>query len=240
MTQIAVISDIHGNLPALNAVLSEIDQTDAEQIICAGDIVGILGWNSRVVELVNERCRRVVFGNHDKRIFPDTAFNPSYPVAQDELELVETQLDQWHQEWLYSLPERISTPEIVLAHARPFFYRDPGYPVHGMAQGDEGMPPREFTRIGPHLDGRTAVIGHTHEQHVVDCSKFQGQDGLVLNPGSVGVPWDGDAEFAVFDTETHDYSLHSVEFDNSTVRERLSDVGCPVTKYKSERKKRRL
>lgn len=240
MTKVAAISDIHGNLPALNAVLSEMSQTDVEQIICAGDLVGILGWNDRVVELVKERCRRTVFGNHDKRIFPDTAFNPSFPAAEDELDLVTEQLDEEHIDWLYSLPERISTPEIVLAHARPFFYRDPGYPVHGMAQGDTGMRPKEFTRIGPHLEGRAAVIGHTHEQHAVDCSKFQGQDGLVVNPGSVGVPWYSDAEYAIFDTETHEYSLHSVDFNNDLVQERLTDLGNPPSKYQSEREIKRL
>ena len=236
MTQITAIADIHGNGPALDAVLAQPEVQDSDYIYCAGDIIGILGFNDTVVETVRDECREVVYGNHDARVLPTHAYAPNFPAAQDEMEITTSQLGEAHIEYLSRLPERISKPRFVLAHARPFFFRDPGYPLDGFAQGDRGMGPKEFTRIGPHLDGRTAIIGHTHEQHAVNCDRFEGQSGLVVNPGSVGVPWFSEAQYATIDLDTQEYSLHSVEFDNDAVEERLTELGHPPGKYDDNRR----
>lgn len=231
--QTGVVADVHGNRPALEAVLDEFDDRGIETVYCAGDIVGILGWNQWTVETVRDRCEQSVFGNHDSRIRPDFAYTPSFPAARDEHRIVTEQLDEDHVGWLSELPDRIDTDQYVLAHARPFYQRDPGYPCHGFAQGDRGIMPKDFTRIGPHLDDRVALLGHTHEQHAVDCSKFEGQSGLVLNPGSVGVPWYSSAEYAIVDLETHDYELCSVEYDNCRVEDRFDEMGLEVGQYSS-------
>lgn len=233
---IGVVSDVHANRPALEAVLDDMPAVDA--LVCAGDIVGILGWNAWTVETIRDEFDYVVFGNHDARVRPDFAYAPSFEAARDEHGLVTEQLDTDHIEWLAGLPDRIETDSLIVGHARPFYFRDPGFPIHGYAQGDTGMGAREFTRIGPHLDGKTAVFGHTHEQHAVDCSKFQGQSGLALNPGSAGVPLYEDARYAVVDLDTQEYDLRRVEYDETRVEERLDDVGLPVGKYSSDRIRR--
>lgn len=229
MVTVGVVSDIHANRPALEAVLADMPDVDA--LACVGDIVGILGWNAWTVETVRDRFDYVVFGNHDARVRPEFAYSPSFPSAEDEAELVAEQLSDGHVEWLSELPERIETDSFIMGHARPFYFRDPGYPVHGFAQGDTGMGPGEFTRIGPHLDGKAAFIGHTHTQHAVDCDKFPGQSGLVVNPGSVGVPWYESADYAVVDLEDQSYELRSVEYDYDEVEDRLEATGNPVGKY---------
>lgn len=231
---VAVVSDIHANRPALEAVLDDIDSRAVDDILCAGDIVGILGWNDWTVETVRDRCGPTVFGNHDSRVRPDFAYAPSFQAARDEHSVVTDQLESDHIDWLADLPDRIETDDYVLAHARPFYFRDPGFPCHGYAQGDTGLTAREFTRVGPHLDGRCAFIGHTHEQHAVDCDRFEGQSGLVLNPGSVGVPWYEPADYATVDLVTQEYELHSVEYDIDRVEQQLESQGNPVGKYSTD------
>jgi len=228
---IAVVSDIHANRPALEVVLDDIEDRDIETIFCAGDIIGILGWNEWTVNTIRDIADQTVFGNHDARIRSDFAFTPSFPAARDEMALVAEQLNDEHIEWLSSLPDRIATDTYILSHSRPVYQRDPGYPFHGFAQGDYGVRPRDFTAYGSHIGDRVAMMGHTHEQHGLDCSKFPGQSGTMINPGSVGAPWDSDARYATVNLNTQEYDLHQIEYDNSRVRRRLDDVGLPVGKY---------
>ena len=228
-TVVGVVSDIHGNLPALEAVMNDMPRVD--YVLCAGDIVGMLGWNAECVDLVSNECSDTVFGNHDARVRTDFAFAPSFPAAQDEMRVVSRQLDEERVQWLSSLPDRVETSRYILAHARPFYFRDPGYPCHGFAQGDRGVLPRDFTTVGPHLDGKTALLGHTHEQHAVNCDNFEGQSGLVVNPGSVGVPFYEPAEYAVVNLDTQEYDLRQAEYDVSFVEDRLDAVGLDPDDY---------
>lgn len=231
--KLGLISDIHANKPALDAVLSDMPAVD--QLLCAGDIVGILGWNEEVVDMIKGECDYAVFGNHDARVRSDFAYAPSFQAARDEHRVVTDQLCEDQIGWLSNLPERLETDDWMMGHARPVYLRDPGYPCHGYAQGDYGAPARDFTRIGPHTEGKVAIMGHTHEQHAVDCSAFEGQSGLVVNPGSVGVQWNEPAEYAVVDTVSQTCILDSVEYDYDRVEQRLAEQGTPVGKYDSDR-----
>jgi len=230
--QIGVISDIHANRPALEAVLEDMPPVDA--LLCAGDIVGILGWNVWTVERIQDECDHVVFGNHDARVRPDFAYAPSFPAARDEHRIVTDQLGSEHIEWLAGLEDRCTTDSWILAHSRPVYQRDPGYPCHGFAKDDRGIDPRSFTRYGPHLNGRLACVGHTHEQHFVNFEKFPGQSGAMVNPGSTGAPWFTDAEYAVVDMDSMEADLRSVEYDNSRVRDQLESLGLDVGQYSND------
>lgn len=233
-TQVAAIADVHANRPALEAVLDDMPSVDS--LWCVGDIVGILGWNGWTVEAVREHCDHVVFGNHDARVRPDFAYAPSFVAARDEHRVVTEQLETEQVSWLAQLPDRVETDTVVMGHSRPFYFRDPGYPCHGYAEGDRGTPPRDFTTVGPHLDeGQVALMGHTHEQHAVRTTRFQGQNGIVVNPGSVGVPWYEPAEYAVIDLDTFDVDLCSVEYEYDQIEERMDEQDTPVGKYGADR-----
>lgn len=229
MQRLGVIGDVHANRPALEAVLDDMPSVDT--LLCAGDLCGIFGWNAWTVERIRSKCDYVVFGNHDCRVRPDFAYAPSFPAAQDEHRIVSEQLDADQIEWISNLPDRLESNRWVLAHARPFYQRDPGHPCHGFAVGDYGINPGEFTRIGPHLDGKLACVGHTHKQHFVNFEKFPGQSGAMVNPGSVGAPWYSDAEYAVVNMESMEADLRSVEYDNSLVRDRLESLGLEIGQY---------
>lgn len=237
--KIGVISDIHANLPALEAVLDELSDREVDAIVCVGDIIGVLGHPNEVVSLIKQSADHAVFGNHDTRVFPDRDWLPvsDYEVVEYEQALDEVTDENY--EWLTSLPGMVEAYEnVVIAHARP----DEDAPEGGLEYDDAGVRPSEFVSITTEAfdadgDGGVLLLGHTHKQHAVNVGKFKGQpDALVLNPGSVGFPFEydvpygeddaptlGKASFAVVDTETLEYDLCSVEYDATPVFDHLRD-----------------
>src|SRR4051812_18015918 len=79
MSLIAIFSDIHGNLPALKAVLDDIDTRKADQLYCLGDLVDFAPWTNEVIELLRSRKIVCIMGNHDERIAFD---KPMIPLAK--------------------------------------------------------------------------------------------------------------------------------------------------------------
>jgi putative phosphoesterase len=207
--RLGVLSDIHGNKVALEAVLSAMPAVD--QLVCAGDVVGYNPWHDDCVERLRERDVPTVQGNHDSAVANSTPpqFND---MANAGVEHARTQLSAGQRAWLAGLPTHrtVAGGQVALVHGHP----------------DD---PNRYTR--PHqfdagLLGEESVLvmGHTHIQHheVYD-------DGIVLNPGSVGQPRDGDprAAFAVVDLEEMAVTEHRVEYDTDAVIEAIEAAGLP-------------
>lgn len=237
MTTIGIISDIHGNQPALDAVLAALDNHDVDDVLCVGDIVGLLGASNACVDAVREHCSHAVYGNHDSRFFPDRNWVAVHDFDIAEYEQVMEGLTDENYTWLTSLPEQVTAYDtITLVHAHP----DSNDPA-GIQRGNAGIKPRDFAEKGSeHVDGGVLLLGHTHKQHAVNLDKFDGQSGLILNPGSVGFPFDhrtetddeddtetvfGKASYATLDPETQAYSLETVEYDATRVVEFLERWG---------------
>jgi predicted phosphodiesterase len=245
--KLGVISDIHGNLPALESVLDQFEARGIEEFVCVGDIIGVLGSPHEVASYIKQHARHAVIGNHDLRVAPQRDWMPAKDYEVVEYEHTMDELDEATYEWLVSLPGMVETDDgLVLTHSRP----DPASPS-GTAKGDAGVHPRSFTSVATDLGDVVLLMGHTHYQHAVDLSKFDGQEGLVLNPGSVGFPFThevvphddgtasyiGKASFAVVDTDTREYELASVEYDSTPVVEHLRehDLGREVRGPKKKR-----
>lgn len=240
---IGVISDIHGNYPALKTVVDSLDTRGVDEIVCVGDIVGILGASEACASLVRDKCTYVVYGNHDARFFPDRNWVPVRDVDIAEYEQVMDDLSNNNYEWLTSLPATTTAyGDVTIVHARPGT-DDPA----GTTRENAGVFPRDFIDVGgDYLDGGILLVGHTHEQHAVDLGKFDGQSGLMLNPGSVGFPFDKDAKtrqrfdrvvedtnsnptgkasYATVDTDTREYGLHTVEYDAEAIQTHVDKWG---------------
>lgn len=229
---VGVISDIHGNLPALNAVLAEFEARGIEEFVCLGDMVGVLGSSGTVASLIKNRARDVVVGNHDLRIDPQRDWMPVHDHEVVEYEHTLNTLDDTTHDWLLDLPGMVETEDgLFLAHSRP----DPDAST-GIEAGDSGVHPKEFTNIARDIGEVALLLGHTHTQHAVDLTKFDGQSGVVLNPGAVGFPYHtettetdsgtqytGTASFALIDTDAHDYNLGTVQYDSTSVINHLRD-----------------
>jgi putative phosphoesterase len=204
---LGVLSDIHANRVALDAVFEDMPAVDA--LVCAGDVVGYNPWPGDCVDALREREVPTVMGNHDRAVARGTAFRFN-GMAKAGIDHAERELDEEQTEWLRSLPDSRRVGDVTVVHGHP---DDPDRYTH----------PRKF---GPELlDGADAlVLGHTHVQ-----SHETFPEGVVLNPGSVGQPRDGDprAAYALLDTEELTVEERRVEYDVSAVVEAVADAGLP-------------
>jgi len=212
--QIGLISDIHANLPALEAVLDDMPPVD--DIICAGDVVGCNPWPCECLERVRAVSSLVVRGNHDRDVETPHRYEHN-KMANAGLEFAQRELSDGQREWLSELPEQTEFADDAyrLVHSHP----DPN-------QLGSYVRPAEFPKMRPYLDDHVGIVlGHTHVQH-----KATIDDRLIVNPGSVGQPRDGDerAAYAVLDTDADEVKLRRVEYDLNRVISRVEECGLPT------------
>ena len=211
--KLGVISDVHANRVALGAVLDDMPAVD--EMVCVGDVVGYNPWPGECVEAVRELCSSVVRGNHDRTVDSPAQYRANR-MAHAGLELASERLSADQKEWVRSLPRsaEVADGRILMVHDHP-------------EHVDRYVRPPDFARMRPYLDEYDALLlGHTHVQHEATV------DGrLVLNPGSVGQPRDGDprAAYAVVDTATEPMTadLHRVEYDVERVQAAIREAGLP-------------
>ena len=204
-TRIGVLSDIHGNAVALQAVLADIERVDA--LVCAGDVVGYGPSPGQCVSMIRDRDIPTVVGNHDWAVMN------GQPYESGDRYACETLPDDAIG-WLCTLPvsQRLFDDRLKLVHVHPDpDRRDPGIRI----EPPDFQP--EF--LG---DERVLVLGHTHIQHAEVYD-----NGTVVNPGSVGQPRDGnpDAAYAIVNMSDHSVELHRVSYDISRVQARIRDTG---------------
>lgn len=214
---VGLVGDIHGNKPALDAALERLESEGVDAVCCVGDIVGVLGWNREVVTTIRDRASVAVIGNHDVRVVPEGDYSPDSDYERIEHDMVTDQLTEDELAWLSSLPEKTRTGDITLVHSHP--------DEETRWSGDDRIPARDFVKMGAYTNGGILAFGHTHEQHAVDLDPFSGQSGLVINPGSVGVPYYESARCAVINTESQGFRLFEADYDEQQVVDRLQRLG---------------
>ncbi|WP_276255068.1 metallophosphoesterase family protein [Halomontanus rarus] len=206
---VGLVSDIHGNRVALEAVLEDMPDVDA--LACAGDVVGYNPWPADCVDAVRERAVPTVLGNHDAAVVDRTGFRFN-GMAQAGVRHAIEHLEDEQLEWLESLPEeRLEFDgRVKLVHGHP-------------ENPDRYTYPEDFS---PRLlgDEDVLVLGHTHVQHAERYA-----EGIVVNPGSVGQPRDGDprAGYAVLDLEAMTVETRRVAYDVEAVQRAVKDAGLP-------------
>ncbi len=207
--RVGVISDVHANRIALDAVLDEL--TDVDSIICAGDIVGYNPWPGDCIDWVRQRAIPTVLGNHDRMVATDRNFHGN-SMAQAGVSHAKNTITDGQREWLASLPTERSVHDdaIKIVHGHP---NDP----------DHYTRPEEFS---PALLGTESVLvmGHTHVQYHETYP-----EGTVMNPGSVGQPRDGDprAAYSILSLPSGDVEEHRVTYDIEAVITEIESVGLP-------------
>ncbi|MFC3959674.1 metallophosphoesterase family protein [Halovivax cerinus] len=207
--QVGFISDVHGNLVALETVLEDLPAVDA--LVCAGDVVGYNPWPGECIDALRDRDVPTVMGNHDRAVVTETGFRFN-DMASAGVEHALTVLDDDQRDWLESLPDErtLFDGRVKVVHGHP---EDP----------DRYTYPEEFS---PRMlaDEVVLVMGHTHVQHAETFA-----EGIVVNPGSVGQPRDGDprAAYAVCDLAAMTVETHRVAYDVDRVQDAIADVGLP-------------
>jgi predicted phosphodiesterase len=176
---IAVIADIHGNLPALEAVLADIQHRNVERIINLGDCVSGPLWPREVCDLLLARDDLTIRGNHDRWV---SGLDPARMGASDRYAY--SQLNQECRDWLSALPSTANADGGIFAcHGTPT--NDNQYLVEEVSDRRlvRAHPAAIQKRLG-NIQARVILCGHSHQQHLIQLP-----DGpLIVNPGSVGCP----------------------------------------------------
>jgi putative phosphoesterase len=215
---LGVISDIHSNLPALEAVVAQLDRLGAEKVICAGDMVGYNSFADGVLGLVKKRRMVSIRGNHDRAVTSGDTSDLS-DTAAEAVGWTRKHLAPNHLAWLGRLLARknlkVEGRKILVVHGSP------------LDEGEYVLPVKEdrwpFGNPGADL----LIMGHTHVQWT---DRFERYNLTVVNPGSVGQPRDTDprAAFAVIDTRDLSVRLHRVEYDIGKTAGAVIAAGLPA------------
>jgi putative phosphoesterase len=180
-------------------------------LVCAGDVVGYNPWPSDCVSAMRERAVPTVMGNHDRAVATGSAFRFNQMAAAG-VEYARERLSEAQLSWLSDLPDErtVADGRVKLVHGHP-------------ENPDRYTYPEEF---GPHLLGEedVLVMGHTH----VQGHELYGE-GVVMNPGSVGQPRDGDprAAYAVLDLDGPAVEERRVEYDIDAVMDAVRAADLP-------------
>jgi predicted phosphodiesterase len=211
-SSIAVFADVHGNLPALEAVLADIERQDVDEVLVGGDLVGRGPQGSEVVRRVRERGWRSIGGNHEEYLL---SFRREQ-VPAEWLHTAEWSASRWmaaqlHQE---DVDYIASLPFSTTASTRPGLRL-----VHGSPRScNEGIGPwTSDEQVGRHLariDESVLVCAHTHRPIE---RRLDGK--LVVNVGAVGLPFNRDprAQYAILDWTGGSWSVRfrQVAYDRS-------------------------
>jgi predicted phosphodiesterase len=232
--RLAVISDIHSNLSALQAVLAHIDRQDVQGIICLGDILGYGPDPVQCVDLVVERCAWSLMGNHDFGVlYEPTNFNLAaeqaayWTRAQFEAER-DTQRAARRWEFLERLKVRHIFDGFLCVHGTP------RRPINEYLFPEDAInSPVKMQQIFERVE-RHCLVGHTHVPGIFTDEpdfyppddlegvyKFNDSEKAIINPGSVGQPRDMDprASYAVLTDEC--VQFFRVEYDVEAVVQRI-------------------
>jgi len=217
--KVAIISDIHGNRHAFEAVLAEVDATDAEQLWCLGDLVGYGADPDACVDLARGRADVCLAGNHDLAVTGEIPLSEFSRGASLAAQWTQDVIDPANLDFLAALKPLGSAEDVGLYHASP---RDPVWEYVLSALLAELCLDEQ-----PH---RICLIGHSHVAlsfmrpegelatgeprragEVLDISSGE----WLINPGSVGQPRDGDprAGWLLLDLDGATAEFHRTEYD---------------------------
>lgn len=202
---LAIISDIHGNLSALQAVIDRIDNMSIRRIMCLGDVAGYYPDLDACADILRNRGIVTLMGNHDHYIASGTAC-PRSDSANRCLDHQRRTMRSDTAEWLSSLPKKVQSDGLEMVHAG---WND---------WSDEYMTPSDeyFSKVG----GHAFASGHTHVQYI-----WTGTKAIYCNPGSVGQPRDGDPRAAFATWNGTNFDLFRVPYDIDRTERSMQAAG---------------
>jgi predicted phosphodiesterase len=238
--KIALISDLHSNREALDAVLEDVEKQEAEAIYCLGDVVGYGPEPEYCVDVVRERTALCLLGNHDEALFRDASdFNPHARGAIDFTR------ERMQPAW-YSGSERKGRwrflKELPLSHSQGrwlFVHGSPRDPVREYVLSTDGfLNPDKLRAIFDTFEG-VAIAGHTHHPGLHDENlRFHGLNGaeqltmelpagkrFFVNVGSVGQPRDSDNRACYAILEDERVTWRRVPYDFQATAEKILRTG---------------
>jgi len=223
--RLALISDIHSNLPALEAVLADTESAAVDAVWCLGDVVGYGAQPNECAALVRERCSICLVGNHDLAALEQLDISTFSPAAAAAVRWTRERMSHETRAFLDDLEPADESREVGLYHASP---RDPVW--------EYVLWPDQAAECIRAQARRVSFVGHSHVALFFALAEASAGDGpddargaqagagtslevgrgrWLINPGSVGQPRDGDprAAWLELDTEAWHAVFHRVAYD---------------------------
>jgi len=230
--QYAILSDVHANLEALEAVLQDVDKRAIEDVLFLGDAVGYGPDPNECVELLMRRCKIILAGNHDWGVLGKTDIAYFNEYARAAIEWTQGVLTKKNMKNLNSFPVRkeIEKEDMLLVHSTP---KEPEEWHYLLTLWDAEINFHYF-------ENKYCFLGHSHFPLIIErlpseelvtykdkVSKGQAER-YIMNAGSVGQPRDGDprAGYAIIDDEKME--IVRVPYDIQAVQKKMRKAGLPT------------
>ena len=226
---IAIVSDIHGNLEALEEVLKYIEENEIETVYCLGDIVGYGPNPNECVELIKKRCQRVVIGNHDHAAIGLTSTEYFNDFAKISTHWTANTLTDQNKEYLAGLDFSFEADDFLAVHSTPSM---PSMWHYILSEIDAQQEFKQF-------DKRLCFIGHSHFPIIFNDQagfsraaqvQLESDTRYIVNVGSVGQPRDGNPKtcFCVYHPTEQKINFIRLDYDLNKTREKIIKAGLPV------------
>ena len=244
----AIISDVHANPQALERVLADAERCGAEQVVCAGDVVGYGHDPAGAIRILREREIPTISGNHDAAVAGWRGTSDMIWTAREGVELHRRELGKDELDWLKSLPYVYEGDGFAVAHANFVESRGMDY-IHNRLEARDSI----FSR-----NEKMLFVGHTHvealyrvgfvsDPHYPDSEQlephdFKMEDGwqYLVNVGSVGYPRVRNySSYVIFDSATGEVQFRKVEFDFAGYKSALQAKSIPIPFWMKEMGKER-
>jgi predicted phosphodiesterase len=230
----AIISDIHGNFDAFQAVMADIDTSKVDRIISLGDNIGYGPESDRVVQEVIARGISSIQGNHELAVKDEEYLNWFNPVARKSLIKTLDLLCESSLEFVTGLK-----PYLVVDNCRYVHGFPPDSPLIYMFQPSENRKKQVFKM----LPERLCFIGHTHTLEMIGfdgkkleysdlpegITELEGLKKYIINIGSVGQPRDtnSDAKYVIWDSTAGTIDVRFIPYDIAAVVKKIKEAGLP-------------
>jgi predicted phosphodiesterase len=230
----AIISDIHGNLEALTAVLNDIKTRSIDNIICLGDIVGYYPNPEECIGLIRENADECIAGNHDYAAINKIDIQTFTYYAYVAMEWTRNHISEESKKFLSELPLIIEKDDIFFTHSSP---SNPQDWIYVFPDSEDSV----FEAFNS-LVHKINFIGHTHwpsiliqeddkiilhSEHFIKIDK---KNFYLINVGSVGQPRDFDSRscYAIYDTSEMEINLIRVPYDYKITQKKILDNNLPA------------
>jgi predicted phosphodiesterase len=214
---LGVLYDVHGNLPALEAVLADAEGLEIDRWLLGGDYGTPSPWPLETLERLRELPSTTwIRGNGERWLFEP----PDLPEIVDAYEQLLKDFPRNEKDWLFALPEHAEIGGVLYVHGSPLSDVESFTPE----------PSDDDERLLDGVTGRTVVFGHSHRQF-----RRPGANGTdLVNPGSVGMPLDGDPR-AAWATWGGDFTLRRTEYDHERAAAAFRALGAGFGVMAAER-----
>lgn len=228
--RIAILSDLHANLEATQAVLADARERDCTEFVCLGDIVGYNADPRECIEIVQKMQCPVVKGNHDEQASLPGSSRGFNALAEAAINWTRQQLSEADKQWLENLPLTRQVRDFTIVHST---LDSPGqwyYVFNGVEAGASFSHQRTTVCFFGHTHVAGAFVHNDGVKRIrVNQLTIEEPKKYFINVGSVGQPRDGDwrAAYCIYHVENNVVEQRRVKYDLATAQKKIIQAGLP-------------